>query len=354
MKGVKFQLRNGAPMTELRFGNRRNVIASNGELNANNKKDLALQIANLLTASANGEIVPAKITASQRAAESRELLLAAWNNPERFEQLGIAMAAELQEANSRQGFVRQLVIEEPISQGGFPRHRVRYPNVVAVQAVTPTDVLPQLVRDRYIYPPELSMVANIEIENREIAQATGDILEEKYREGLEAIMVAEDRLWRTAADATVGIANPLTAIAGSMDPATLRATITKVTDWNIPATKTLLANDLWNDICTDTDFLDAFDPLSQNEILLTGKLGQIYGTELITDGFRPPEQRVLGSGELYVVGQDTLHGAITSREGVVPTPINGAIRNRPTKGWFFEELFSLSITNARSVAKAAR
>lgn len=358
-KGVRFQLKSGAPMQDLQFGQgrqaRRNVIASNGELNADSRKDLVNQISNLLLASAGGEIVVAPSqNAKQYAQERMEVLAAAWNDPEAMAELGVTIAAELNEANARQGFVRQLMLEEALSQGGIPRHRVRYPNVVAVMATGPADVLPQIVRDRYIYPPEISMVANLEIENREIAQATGDILDEKMREGLEAIMVGEDRLWKIAADATVGLANPLTAVAGTLTPTYLSGVINTVTNWNIPVTKVLLANDLWNDIRSDDDFLNAFDPLSQNEILLTGKLGQIYGAEMLTDGFRPPEQRVLNNGELYAVGQDHLHGAITSREGVVPTPINGAIRNRATRGWFMEELFSLSITNARSVAKAIR
>lgn len=358
-KGVRFQLKSGAPMQDLTFGHgaqkRRNVIASNGELNANDKKDLTMQIAHLLANAASGNIVVASQQTPREVAEERvAVLAAAWNDPEAMQELGITMAAQLNEANARQGFVRQLCVEESLSQGNTPRHRVRYPNVVAVLATGPADVLPQIVRDRYVYPAEISMVANLEIENREIAQATGDILDEKYREGLEAIMVAEDRLWKTAADATVGLANPLTSVSGTLTPTYLSGIITQVTNWNIPVTKLLMANDLWNDIRSDDEFLAAFDPLSQNEILLTGKLGQIYGAELLTDGFRPPEQRVLENGELYAVGQDHLHGAITSREGVVPTPINGAIRSRATKGWFMEELFSLSITNARSVAKAIR
>lgn len=116
----------------------------------------------------------------------------------------------------------------------------------------------------------------------------------------------------------------------------------------------LLATDFWTDIATNSNWQNVFDPVTQAEILLTGRVGSLYGLNIRTDGFRPPEQKVLARGELYVVASPEFHGAITTRGGVKPTSLEGAMHGRTTRGWFMEELISFLITNARSVAKGAR
>lgn len=353
---TKFALKNGSPLTDLRFGKRGELaIASNGELNANSNKELLHRIGQLMTAASNGEIAQEqKATAAELAQARREEFAAALTDPAKWADLGIAIAAELDEAAARDGFLRALVVEESLQTGQRPQIRVRYPNVVAVTATSVAEVSPQFVRDKYLYPVEFHIVANLEIDNTEINQATGDILDEKYREGLQAVMVEEDRMWKRGADATVGLANPLTTISSALTPAILSAVTESVRDWNLPVTSAVLATDFWTDIATNSAWQVVFDPVAQAEILLTGRLGQIYGVQLRTDGFRPAEQKVLERGELYVVAQPEYHGAITTRGGLTPTSLDGALHGRTTRGWYMQEPISFAISNARSVAKAKR
>lgn len=355
MKGVRFQLKNGAPIQDLKFGkSRESAVASSGELNANSKQDLLGQISKLMEQASAGNIVK---TSTVEAKKERQQLVTAMVNDQSGEtayEIGVAIAAEISEAQAREGFLRRVTIEEPLSQGQHPRVRVRFPNVMGVVATGPAEISPQFLRDKYFWPPEFNIVANLEIEEREIAQATGDILDEKYNEGLQAIMVQEDLTWKRAADATVNTANPLTVIAGALTPTYLASIKELVDGWNLQGTQCLLAYDYWKDIATNANWLAAFDPVSQNEILLSGKLGQIYGLQISTDGFRPMTQRVLNAGDLYVVSQPEYHGAITTRGGVVPTPLNGPVNSRTTRGWFLSELISIAVVNNRSVAVARR
>lgn len=359
-KGARFVLKNGEPLQALRLGGRTSeaeVVASSGQLNAYDNKQLLHKIGQLMEQSSQGQIK--KVTAAERIAvakERNELVQAMWNDQTGRIQAEIqaTLAAELQETAAREGLLRRLVIEEPLSQGQLPRIRVRYLNVVGAVADGPGEINAQLIRDKYYFPSEFNIVINLEIEEREIAQATGDILDEKYQEGLQASMVIEDRIWKAGADALLGQPNTLTTISGALTPTYLASIANLVSSWNLPTVNCILANDYWKDIATNPNWLTAFDPVSQAEVLLTGKLGNIYGMGVSTDGFRPPEQKVLEPGELYVTSSPEYHGAITTRGGIVPTPLNGPVNSRTTRGWFMSELISFMITNGRSVAKGVR
>jgi hypothetical protein len=96
------------------------------------------------------------------------------------------------------------------------------------------------------------------------------------------------------------------------------------------------------------------DPVSKYDLVLNGELGILLGLRIVTDGYRAPELQVLNSGEIYVVGQAQNHGQFTTRGGVESTPIDGALKNKNSKGWWLAENISVIITNARSVAKGQK
>lgn len=359
MKGATFQLKNGAPLEALRFGNSKQaLVASNGELNAYSKKDLMNTIGALMAAASQGQIQKAASPNQiALAAERRQILAAALNDAGAWSELGVAIAAEINEAAAREGFLRRLALEEPLSQGQDAKIRVRFPNVVAIVATSAAEVRPQVLNDKYFYPPEFNIIANLEVTTIDQARATGDILDEKYQDGLAAIMVQEDRIWKRSADAAVtggGAGSNPVNLYTSFTPATLSGARTQVTDWSLPATTAVIANNLWTDISTNNAWQAVFSPVEQSEILLTGKLGTFYGMDIITDGFRRPEQRVLLPGEFYVVAEAQYHAAVTTRGGVVPNPVNGALVGKSTKGWFLDEVMSFFLANPRSVAKGQR
>jgi hypothetical protein len=78
-------------------------------------------------------------------------------------------------------------------------------------------------RYKVFTPPEFAITANLRVENIELQQVSGDILENIYNQGVESVMVREDRLWKKAADATVNMENPLQYISGQLTPDILSA-----------------------------------------------------------------------------------------------------------------------------------
>lgn len=340
-------------------------VAGNGEVNASSKKDLMLQIASFLTeASRTGAVTEAEantrlaISASAKRLEDAEkhqkAVTAAFASKDAHAELGEVMAEELYQAANREGFMRRFLARQELKQGQHPQVRMRMKDATAVVATSPVQVQSQIIRDNLYTPPEFYINARPFIEQREIEQSLGDVLEEKYLEGLEATMVAEDRIWRNLALQSTGLANPLTLFSGTMTAGGLMTLRNQVGRWNIPVTAWLIANDVWTDIVSDTSFQQVIDPVSKHELLLTGMLGQIFGMSIYSDAYRHPQHKVLDQGEMYVVGDAINHGQYTDRGGVNSQPIDGSIEKIPGRGWWLSETVSMVIANARSIARGIR
>jgi hypothetical protein len=332
------------------------MVGHNGELNAASKADLSRVVAALMEVANTREVVTAE-TAQKReelAKLHKEMVTAAFGSRENLVELGEVLADELYLAANRDGFARRFMARQDLNQGSIPIIRLRMKNVVSVTASSPSRVETQLVRDNTYYPPEFYISARPYIERRDIDRSNTDVLEEKYNEALEAIMVGEDRVWRRLAMATVGVANNQTNIVGRMNPIALSTFRNEVTRWNIPAAYWLLANDIWSDLIGDPGFQALIDPVSKHELLLTGELGEVLGMKLISDAFRHPQHKVLDRGEMFIVGDPINHGQYTDRGGVEALPLDGTQESIPGRGWFMSESVSMSIVNARSVARARR
>ena len=342
----------------LRFdGRQERAIAANGEINASSVQDLLQNINQLMVASQRGQVATRRtpVTADQRK-ERLAVFTAAYHDRtgEQWQTLGASIADAIKSQGDREGFLRRLVMGQPLEQGQMPRVPMPSHDAVAVVATSSAAVEYQVIRNKVFTPPEFAITANLRVENIELQQVSGDILENIYNQGVESVMVREDRLWKQAADATVNMENPLQYISGQLTPDILSAIRTNVTQWNLPATTALIANDFWNDIIGNSSFHSLFDPVTRYDLVLNGAIGTIFGMEVVTDAFRQPNQKVLNRGEIYVVASPENHGSYTDRGGIVPTPVDGATTGTSTKGWFMEEFFSLVIANPRSVAVGRR
>lgn len=345
-------------MSEFRLpGRNGRVVGHNGEINASDKRELAMTIAALLQESAGGtqfQTEEAAVKHEELAKKHRELVSAAFSDPVRHRELGAELALEIYISANKEGFMRRLCNRQDVVQGQFPQIQMRMKNVYAVAMGSASSIELQYIRDNWFFPQEFYVQARPYIEKRDIDRSNTDILEQKYIEGLEAIMVQEDRYWYNLAKATIGQANDSTAIVGTLNPAGLTAIRSLVTRWQIPTGTCLIASDIWNDIVSDTGFQNIIDPVSKHELLLTGYLGQILGMGILTDGFRHPTHHVLNQGDIFAVGQPIYHGAYTDRGGIESLPIDAAITGIPGRGWQMDESLSLVVANVRSVAYGNR
>lgn len=343
--------------SEYRFqSSNERAIGAGGEINASDKKDLLNKQMQFLAASANGTLVSDaqgyKLEA--QAKTNRELIKAAQNDREVHRVLGERMAESLYITANRQGFMRKYLTKISVDQGTIPRFPLRTKNVTAVWSTSPTRIETQITRDKWYTPPELSIVTRPFVTQNELNQSAGDVLQEKYVEATEAVMVAEDRLWYNQVNSLVGIDNNLSIISGQLTPYTLMQVVTNVTRWGLKAPHVLIASDIYQDIIGNSEFYSAIDPVARHELLLTGELAVMYGMTITSDAYRHPEHKVLNQGEFYVISEALNHGAYSDRGGINSAPIDIVNEKIPGKGWVIHEEIAISIANSRSVAKGQR
>lgn len=319
-----------------------------GELNASSKKDLLEQQRKFLTAASQGNMLT--VTSS----ESRELVQAAFNDKDAHRLLGEKISDALYITANRQGFMRKYLAKIDVQQGSVPRFPLRTKNVTASWSVSPTQVGTQITRDKWFTPPELVVVARPFIPQVELNQSSGDVLQEKYIESVEATMVAEDRLYYGQLNAMVGVDNNLTIVSGQLTPYSLMTVVTNVTRWGLKGAHLLMATDLWQDIVGNSDFFTAIDPVARHELLLTGELGTLYGMTITSDAFRHPEHKVMAQGEFFVISDAMNHGAYSDRGGIQSTPIDISMERIPGRGFVMHESLAVCVANSRSFAKGYR
>lgn len=332
-------------------------VGASGEINASNRHDLLMQINALVQAAMQGDVAfgPSVQERQEKALERRKFLLEAINDPTNTQMkvLGEAIAAEIQDTATRDGFCRRLMQFNEVGEGANIEVRLRQHDTVAYVATSTTEITPSIVRNRKITPPEFNVSAYILIDLKELASTPGDLLEEKYDEGLEMTMLQEDRLWRTMASAAAVVRNTLTYFP-SFTPQVVSQIRTQVVSTGLPATSMLIAYDIWNDIIGNTDFSGFFDPVTKYELLQQGTLGTMLGMAVMTDTFRQQNLRCLTAGEVFVVGPPINHGVIQMRGSMLVEPVNKFGDGIAQRGWFMNEIMSMVLGNANSIAKGIR
>jgi hypothetical protein len=352
-------LKNGDPITELRFGksNQRALSESSGEFNANDKKELIRSITKMFESMSNGDMVHQESVSADREREiqeRREVVVAAMADSRKWEALGADLAVKIQEQRNREGFMRRCLIGQNLKQGELPRVNVPMWDAMSVVATGPANVQYQMIRNKQFYPNEFEIVGNLRADRLEMEQVGGDVLDNLYNMGLDSIMVKEDLLLKQAWDATVGVVNPLNYIAGQLTPQILASIRQGVTDWNLPATMAVISNDFWTDIIGNSDFSSMFDPVTKYDLVMNGELGTLVGLGLLTDGFRQPNQKVLNRGEIYVLTTPDHLGCYSDRGGVRSEPTTGADSGNTSRGWLLSEILSMTLANPRGVSKGKR
>lgn len=357
--GLMIDLGTGEPLagTTVGKGNDLVSISNSGEINAHSVTEALQAIQKLQSLSSQGTVGNAPATSMQRAQarDARmEALSSAMNDSKEWASLGSALGQRIEEFSERNGFLRRLCEHMPLSQGQLPRIPMEQNIGQAIVASAPSDLDFQVLRSKIFNPVEFEMKAHIRVSQLDMEQVAGDLLDDAYQQGQQALTVTEDRLWKDAADKSVGVINPLTQIVGGLTPGYLSRLRTHLTKWNIPARTALISNDYWDDIHGSSDWATALDPITRHDLVLNGQIATLQGMTLITDGFRNPTQVVLKPGELYVVGDSKFHGTYTSRGGIRSKAVDGANSGETSQGWLLWQMFSFTLGNLKSVSKGTR
>lgn len=343
--------------TDFRFGkNTERAVGANGELNASSRKDLWNQVIAFTTAASTGQVVSASEAQRREnlSKQHRELLAAAQNDAQVHRVLGEKMADSLYITGDREGFARLLLTKVTLEQGSIPRFPVRMKNVTAIVSTSPTKVQSQIVRDKWLTPPEIQLIARPFVPENEINQSQGDVLAEKFVEAQEALMVTEDRLVISMANRFVGLDNNLTILTGQLTPYTLMQVANNVTRWGLKTPYVLMASDFTQDFIGNQEFYSAMDPVARHEALLTGQIAVAYGMTVISDAYRHPQHKVLNRGEFFVFSDALNLGAYSDRGAIKSDPITILEEKVAGRGWVMTESWASALASGRAVAKGIR
>jgi hypothetical protein len=263
------------------------------------------------------------------------------------------MADEIWTTLGRESFAPKVLAVKELAQGEIGRLLVRDKDVVAYSASSPSSVVPSLVRQFFVFPPEFYITASILIEDKDIAQSPVDILENKYQDGLEQVGKKVDDAFINLARTTASAVNS-TFFFNVFTPSVFSEMQIEVAHWGVPAATALVPFDLWNDIRTDSEFASYWDPVSKHEIIMEGSIGSIFGVQLITDAYKHPTLRVLGDGEVYILGAPETMGGMIIRKETSTKTIDKYAQEQPLRGWWIEKLLGISILSPRGIVRAQR
>lgn len=234
------------------------AFGANGEINASSKKELMQSVGHLVRQASTSVVSrPSSIEeATMRVAQ----LISAYNDRSgnQFQVVGEVISDEIWETLGREGFSRKLFAVQPIAQGQMARVLVRRKDVVAYQVTTDVKIQEQRIRQGYIFPPEFYIGGYILIEDKEIAQASSDLLDQKFQDGLEATLRREDLISRALMVRGATAFNTLVLFT-NFTPAVLQTLRGQVNRWGTPAATLTIAWDLWDDIIADNDFVAWWD-----------------------------------------------------------------------------------------------
>lgn len=352
--------KDGNPLAGITLGTNKNMtsISNTGEINAYDKQDALRSIQNLMNLAATGQVVEASTLPTEQKQKEGELrrsiMIEALESDSAWASLGSSLAEEINEQAERDSFLRRICQGQTLRQGDIPRVPMEQNITEAIVATSETSMGYQRLTAKVFNPTEFEIKANVRVAQLDLDQVSGDLLDKAYNDGLNGIMVKEDRMWKDAADKSVGMVNPVTYINGTLTPMYLSQLRTQVTGWSLPCSTVIISNDYWNDINGSPEWATMLDPITQHDLVLHGQIATLQGMTIITDGYRAPNLQVLGDGEIYAVADAQYHGSYSTRGGIKSTPTSGANDGDTSKGWLMHETFSFVLGNLRSVAKGMR
>jgi hypothetical protein len=349
------------PVTEWRPRGGERIVAQNGDINASSKQELIAQIATLVDGVRSGVVARSdevatsedrRAVVAERQARLEEAL--ADKSGEKWMALGETITEEIYEALGREGFTRKILGFKPVKRGDVARIAIRKKDVLAYYIANeePT-VVASFVRQNYFTPPDSYLLCNIKIDNMELELADTDLLEHKYNDGLEQILREEDKRTKALLDAAAVGYNDL-VFFNAFTPSVFQSMRTQIARWTIPVAHALISVDLWNDILADTEFASYYDPVSKHQVIMEGVLGSFFGVTLMTDGFRYETLQVLKPGEVYFLGTPKALGVVMERKPLTVENTSGTILGQPWRGWFMEQIESITVLNGRAVVKGSR
>ncbi len=329
------------------------ILNDQGQVNAASTLELIRNLGLMAQAASTGMVESVQ---EAPAADHREAIAAAIadKSGQGWLTLGEIVGNQVVETMGRAGFTRRLMQFNAVPKGGIAKVRVRHRDVVAYVTTTDPTVVASQVRQPVVYPSFFNIIANILIEDSEINLDDGDLLEDRYQDGLEQMLVAEDRAFKNIIDVAAQAYNPLFMFP-TLTPSVWTNMKIAVEEYgNTPVTSALMSMDLWPDVETDPEFVAWFSDIEKHEIAFEGTLGKINGVEVITDGIRHPKLKVLDRGQLYMFSAPQTLGVVSQLGDLNVQSINKYAEGQPKRGWYMAQQEALAVVNPHAVVRGQK
>jgi hypothetical protein len=328
------------------------ILNGNGDLNAHDKREFLRLVGQLAIAASTGMVEQAP----EENVDHRQAIAAAVadKSGQGWLALGEIVGNQVVETMGRAGFTRRLLQFNAVPKGGIAKIRVRHRDVIAFVSTTDPNVVASQVRQPVVYPSFFNIISRILIEDSEINLDDGDLLEDRYQDGLEQMLVAEDRAFKNIVDTAANAYNPL-FLFPTLTPSVWTNMKIAVEEYgNTPVTSALMSMDLWPDVETDPEFVAWFSELEKHEIAFEGTLGKINGVEVITDGIRHPKLKVLDRGQLYMFSAPQTLGVVSQLGDLNVQTINGYADGIAKRGWYMAQQQALAVVNPHAVVRGQK
>ena len=344
-------------------GSNERIFGRNNELNASTGRDAIVQLKALFDGVDAGhtsladDIEDNVMTASESHQILRDEFEKADVNSPSWKKMGTMLAADVYQTSVRQGFFRNFLDRVEVADGAKPEFTIVENHMVALVATTPTQVQPQVISDDATFnPPEFEIVAHVKVFEKDMRASSVDLLDRRYNESLEAVMVTEDRAFLKMADEIAGSELPLLRFGNSLTPANITYMRQMMETSGITPANVLMSSTYMSDFITNTDFQSVYDDFTKREILQTGRIfSGLYGLNWWTDANRRrPNLKVLKPGDFYMFAEPSQLGAYSDRGPVSAVPVDYYSMGERARGWLISETLSMAFLNPGAILKGSR
>lgn len=339
------------PASEFKFeGSNERAIGANGEINADSKRDLLQKQMALMIAHANSVFVTDKTAAGLEAANA--LVEAALTDVEAHKLIGEQFSDEVYMYTNRNGFARRALSRIELRQGMLAWVPMKRKGATIVYATSPTSHGTVVATDLRIGPPEFNVTARPAFRRPDAVGGGGMNAAEAFIMGIEAVMVAEDRLWLRLVREAAKLAGNTQAIKYADFSGRSFVDIERpLTQNRLMTSIVYMAGDVWNSAISKESIYNLIDPVSNVDLLLTGTVGSIFGKHIVTDAHRRPEHKVFSAGDFFTVAEPLSHGSYSDRNGLMSMPCDPT-ENGNQANWVMYESLTMAISDEQSVSFA--
>jgi hypothetical protein len=338
------------------------VDERSGEYNANDNGDLIDMMQVMLAKMKKGELSvpkPAMFDAEEDISAEGHLVQAAFadetpNAPgSAWQVLGEVFTDSIYETMGRTAFADKVLAHQEVPEQGIARIRIHRKDIIAWAMAGDGVVAESFIKQGWHFPKLFDLDFLAVMQEAEIHEAGAQLLEEKYQDALEATLVREDRMLKFLLDQAAQAPNDV-LVFSNFTPTAFAALRRQIQEWGIGVPHMLISIDIMDDLFKDLDWQGWYDPIAKHELFLEGRFGKLGDVEILTDGLRYPELKVLNQGEVYFLGAPQALGvkslAIPMRSKVVDQSVIG----RFVRGWAGLQREALSVVNSRSVSRGIR